>query len=385
MKIAIYSGISPSTIFIERLIMGLSETDTKILLVGRKVKKSEYNSSIINATYKNLIFQIYFIFRYYFFLKKIDKAVVNFQLKSIPTFKGKLKRISEISPILYYKPDIFHIQWAKSINEWMFLKETGMKIVLSLRGAHINYSPIVDDKLALMYRNNFQFIDGFHGVSKSIIHESIKYNLDSNRAKVVYSGLKLEEWHFGSRKFVVNRNSKFIVIGRPHWIKGYSLLLDVIADFKKFNMHFCLKIIGGYNEEMLFQRNQLNLDNEVEFIENMPFNLVKENIRDSDFLILPSYKEGIANVILEAMALGTVVISSDCGGMSEVISDGHNGFLFKNRSREDLLNKLVQVSKLTSKEYETISVNARRKIEENHTEEKMVEGMIKLYNQVLAN
>ncbi len=385
MIVAIYSGVSPSTTFIERLICGLSSSNVKILLLGRRETKISYNENVINLTYKNMLYQCCFIIKFYLRLNKKDKAIVKNQIRLQTEIKGKMKKMFEISAVLYYKPDIFHVQWAKSVNDWIFLKESRIKIILSLRGAHINYSPIVYEKLALMYRRNFQFINGFHGVSQSIINESIKYNLDSNKAKVVYSGLKLREWQFSSRKFVDTRNLKFVVVGRPHWIKGYTFLLDVIAVFKKYNMHFHLKIIGGNNEEMLFQRNQLHLENEVEFIENMPFNLVKENIEKSDFLILPSYEEGIANVILEAMALGTIVIASDCGGVSEVINDCYNGFLFKNRSREDLLNKLVQVSKLTSKEYETIAVNARSKIEENHTAEKMVEGMIHLYNQVLAN
>jgi glycosyltransferase involved in cell wall biosynthesis len=384
MKIAIYSGVSPSTTFIERLIVGLSESEMKILLVGKKFKNIKYNFNVINATSKNLIYQIYYIFRYYFLLSKKDRAVVNFQLKSIPKLKGKLKKISEISPILYYKPDIFHIQWAKSIDEWIFLKETGMKIVLSLRGAHINYSPIVDDKLALMYRNNFQFIDGFHGVSKSIINESIKYNLDVNKAKVVYSGLNLNKFQFNKKIFNQNKIG-ILSIGRSHWKKAYSFAIDVLNEFNKQNSNFNYKIVGGSSEETIFQIYQLNLIDNIELIENLPFEDVLSFLETSDILLLPSYEEGIANVVLEAMAVGTVVISSDCGGMSEVISDGYNGFLFKNRSREDLLNKLLQVSKLTRKEYETIAVNARRKIEENHTEEKMVEGMIQLYNQVLAN
>ena len=384
MKIAIYSGVSPSTTFIERLIFGLSESNSQILLVGRRNEELKYNSNVVNATYKNLFTQLFFILKYYLTLSIEHKKLIGTQIKLQSSLREKLKKLSEISPVLWHKPDIFHIQWAKSVEEWIFLKKTGIKIVLSLRGAHINYSPIIDNNLGNMYKKIFPMLDGFHGVSQAIIDEADKYNLNTPNAKVIYSGLNLKNLTYSFKEFN-SVHINFISIGRPHWIKGYSLLLDVMALFKRVNDHFQLKIVGGFNEEILFQRHQLHLANEVEFIDNLPFNLVKENIKKSDFLILPSYEEGIANVVLEAMALGIVVVASDCGGMSEVISDGHNGFLFKNRSREDLLNKLLQVSKLTSKEYETIAVNARRIIEENHTEEKMVEGMIKLYNQVLAN
>ena len=51
-------------------------------------------------------------------------------------------------------------------------------------------------------------------------------------------------------------------------------------------------------------------------------------MRESDCLILPSVQEGISNVVLESMAIGLPIISSDCGGMKEIINDGRNGFLF---------------------------------------------------------
>ena len=42
-------------------------------------------------------------------------------------------------------------------------------------------------------------------------------------------------------------------------------------------------------------------------------------MRESDCLILPSVQEGISNVVLESMAIGLPIISSDCGGMKKVL------------------------------------------------------------------
>ena len=71
-------------------------------------------------------------------------------------------------------------------------------------------------------------------------------------------------------------------------------------------------------------------------------------MKQSDCLILPSVQEGISNVVLESMAIGLPVISSDCGGMKEVINYGKNGFYFPARDSitlEKLLLKVMNLSK----------------------------------------
>ena len=103
----------------------------------------------------------------------------------------KNKTLSKIKyyPVLWYKPDVFHIQWAKSISDWHWVQQFGIKLIVSLRGVHINYSPIFDPKLAEIYRKYFPQVDGFHAVSKAISLEAQKYGAVAEKIKVVYSGL----------------------------------------------------------------------------------------------------------------------------------------------------------------------------------------------------
>lgn len=381
-KVCIYSGVSPSTTFIERLIAGISESNTQVLLVGKRIKKIKYSSNVINTTYNNYLIQLFYIFKYYTPLSAKNRQLIVAQTRLQSSIKAKLKKLTEISIILSYQPDIFHIQWAKSIEDWIFLKEAGIKIVLSLRGAHINYSPLIDDKLATTYKNIFPLVDGFHGVSQAIIDEAQKYNLNPSHAKVVYSGFDLNKFIFNHKIFDRNQIN-ILSIGRSHWKKAYPFAIDIMSEFRNFGANFKYKIVGGYSEENLFQVNQLNLQENIELLSNLPFEEVKLNLYKADVLLLPSFEEGIANVVLEAMALGVLVISSNCGGMSEVIEDGVNGFLFDKRSREGLLSKLILVSQLENEEYQRITINARKTVEDRFSEEKMVNGMLELYRTVL--
>ena len=65
-------------------------------------------------------------------------------------------------------------------------------------------------------------------------------------------------------------------------------------------------------------------------------------MQDFDLLILPSLNEGIANVVLEAMALGIPVISADCGGMSEVVLPNETGWLVPVRDSEAMGEAIIE-------------------------------------------
>ena len=110
-----------------------------------------------------------------------------------------------------------------------------------------------------------------------------------------------------------------------------------------------------------------------------------EQIQLADVLVLPSVEEGIANVVLEAMALGTLVVSTDCGGMHEVIINNENGFLIEIRDAVSMANILYKVSELSTIDYNKITNAARETIEKQHSHKKMIHEMNALYLKVLNN
>lgn len=386
-KIAIYSGIVPSTTFIERLIDGLAKKDHKIYLFGVQSKKIAPRKNIDIITYVNKISKLLLLIKYSFLLilykknekKRLDNIIFNTKKKS------RLLKV-KYYPVLYYCPDIFHLQWAKGIEDWVWVQEFGIKLVVSLRGAHINYSPIADDVLARTYKNLFPKVDGFHAVSKAILLESLKYNAVLKNINVIYSGLELQRLAFQAKGFDKNGKLNILSIGRDHWKKGYTYALRSMKLLKEMKIDFHYTIVGVDNdEELMYQKSQFELENEVTFIGKMSFEEVLKNIKSADVLVLSSVEEGIANVVLEAMALGTLVVSTDCGGINEVIINNENGYLIPIRDPESMANTLFKVSDLSSANYQNITCAARRTIEKQHSHEKMIHEMNELYLKVLKN
>jgi len=381
LKIAIYSGVIPSTTFIERLIQGLSENGLEIYLFGQRKGKITHKNNIHFITYSNKWSKASILVKYTLLLNLFKRSQKE-KLDKIIHSEGKNIRLLKIKyyPVLYHHPDIFHLQWAKGVKDWMWVKEFGIKLVVSLRGAHINYSPIADLGLAEEYKKCFPFVDRFHAVSEAIKMESIKYNALSNNVEVIYSGLNLNGLPFQIKEFDKKATLKIVSIGRDHWIKGYSYALMTMNKLKKMGIPFQYTIIGVYdNEELLYLRDYLDLNNELKFSNTLPFDSVIDNIKESDVLLLPSIEEGIANVAIEAMALGTLVVSTDCGGMKELIYNNENGYLVPIRNSDEMTFALEKVSKLSKDSYLTMTKTARKTIEVNHTLESMDTKMKELY------
>jgi len=89
-------------------------------------------------------------------------------------------------------------------------------------------------------------------------------------------------------------------------------------------------------------------------------------------LVLPSYTEGLPNIMLEAMACGTPVLATPVGAIPDVIIDGKTGFIMENNSPECIAENVKRA--LDSPDLERIAENGRRFVEENFTFEKAVEN-----------
>lgn len=150
----------------------------------------------------------------------------------------------------------------------------------------------------------------------------------------------------------------FITVGRLGKEKAYDRLLMILSEIKKKGYRFLWEIIGNGPEEQNIKKmiEKFNLDEDVIMLghrEN-PFYYIKK----AQVFALLSVYEGLPNTIYESLIIGTPVLATDVGGISEQIEDGVNGWLVKNE-KEEIAKKICYLIE-HQEEIEKVKKNAER-------------------------
>ena len=146
--------------------------------------------------------------------------------------------------------------------------------------------------------------------------------------------------------FTGERKKRVVSAARLQPQKNHKLLLNAFAGFQKLFPDYELHIfgIGELEEELKQQAKKLHIENKVIFRGFSPN--IQQEIWDSAMFVLSSDYEGISNSMIEAMAMGLPVISTDCpvGGSRMYIEDGINGLLTPVGDEKALTEAMIKVA-----------------------------------------
>ena len=111
---------------------------------------------------------------------------------------------------------------------------------------------------------------------------------------------------------------------------------------------------------------------------------IKPALKLCDILVLPSYREGFPNVILQAGAMETPVIASNISGCNEVVVPGYNGWLLEPRDEKELYNLMLKSINLNKKNLGIIGKRAREIIKTKFERNDHWKRMRKFYAKLLT-
>jgi glycosyltransferase involved in cell wall biosynthesis len=124
--------------------------------------------------------------------------------------------------------------------------------------------------------------------------------------------------------------------------------------------------------------HDLGIENKVYFHGLLKDIKLRKIYNNSDIILLPSLSEGISNTAIESMSMGKILISSNSGGMPELIKDGVNGFIFKKYDIFDFVNKVDYIISNVDN-FQSLRQNARAHVQQNYRIEAQIEKFEEVY------
>ena len=390
LKIIIFDGSFKTTTFINRLVKGLvNECDVYIMgfneQLNYKIPNVHYVPLGSNQNYFRLA---YVSLKYAFQTKKINR--ISSVIKQLLHKDRKGLQEQNLAFVLSdIQPDIIHLQWLSNIKLFeKYISCGAYKFILSQRGYHVNIRPFINVENFEYLQEWYPKIDGFHSVSNAIklVSENI-YKSPNKIDHVVYSGLNPLDVPFNVDYKKIENRIEILSVGRDNWIKGYVYAIEAMSVLlsKGVDFHYTIVGVGKDSEELIYLINEYELTANVSLLKSMPQEYVYKHMRNSHIVLLPSLLEGVANVCIEAMAIGTPVISTACGGMAELITENNSGFLVPTRNALAIVEKVMLLKNMSITEINQLTKKARLKVEAQHTAKKMVNDMKSLYMSVYEN
>lgn len=173
-----------------------------------------------------------------------------------------------------------------------------------------------------------------------------------------------------ARYTVVDRSERaagplrVLCVGRLVPDKGQRLLLDAVSSLRARGLDVRLTLVGdGVDRAMLEQRaEELGLADDVNFTGSVGQDQILALYAEADVFCLPSFAEGIPVVLMEAMATGLPVVTTEITGIPELVEDGASGILVPPGRADAIAAALERLADRATRE--RMGLHGRLRVEE---------------------
>ena len=239
----------------------------------------------------------------------------------------------------------------------------------------------------LLYRISFR-------AAKRIVFENkddrqlfIEDNLVKKEYSISINGCGVDTTFF--RPSTYKRNSDkfiFLFVGRLLYDKGIVEFVEAAQIVKKTNPYAEFWVVGELDagNPSAIRKNQLLnwVDKKYIYYHGTTTN-IRSFLKKADAVVLPSYREGLPKVNLEAMAMAKPVITTLTAGCKETVEENVNGFLVPIKDSEKLAGAMQQILKLDDIDLEIMGRVGRKKAVEQFDAQLIAAEYIKIINRLI--
>lgn len=292
-----------------------------------------------------------------------------------------------------YNPDIIHhVTLKASILGSLAAKVVGAKnIINAISGLGYNFT---QDRNGILQRflkflikiafksKSFYFI--LQNPDDVLMIKSLKLVSDDKIILIKGSGVDLNKFSFQNVR--LNEKVRFLFPARILQDKGVIEYIKAAERVKNSLLDKAEFILAGDCD-----KNNLAVISEEKLLSIIDNNYIKwighqsnmfSIFKDSDIVVLPSYREGLPKALIEAAAVGRPIITTDVPGCKECVIDGYNGFIVPAKNIEKLADSFLKLYN----NYELrlqFGTNSRKLAEKDFSLSMVIDKTMNVYNSIL--
>ncbi len=285
-------------------------------------------------------------FKHHFLQRKLWQYDIHLDYKNNHFKKDLNKIISE------FKPDLIHCQFGiESLKLIDNIENRSIPLVIQFRG--YDASRMLNKKSYVRRLQQVLNQDNYYSVfvAESLRNNLKRYNINVDNSMILHSGIDLNK--FIREKNIQHDDFVFLQVSSLNQKKGHEYTLKAFATFLSHQKSKKYKLVltgdGGRKAELIHLTQKLGIHDHVEFVGFVSPADAKILLQNADVFVHHSItpkdgdEEGIPNALIEAMAMELPVLSTYHAGIPELVSDGINGYLVKEKDVEAYASRMADI------------------------------------------
>lgn len=374
---------------VEISIFPLQLGKTKVVQPAVKKYKLLEKTSVINIPQSRLVRWSKFVFLLILAVFTNSRLLTIFsQLKELDR-REKLELFFRASAIKNKEFDIIQASFGPNGRQAVFLRRCGIlegKIVVSFLGYDLSrLLKIVDGKK--YYAEVFKEADLLLPLCRLFQKKLISLGASKEKIEIHHLGISPDDFGFLLKK--PGDILKILTVSRLVPKKGIDYGLRALAKvINKLNFEYQIIGDGSEKKRLIKLVKQLKLSKRVEFLGQQTSNQARRAMKQADIFLLPSViapdgdMEGTPVSLMEAMASGLMVISTNHSGIPELIKNKEAGFLCNEKDVDCLARTFWDLFKNRSK-WDQVQKRARLKIEKDFNINKLNDRLLSFYKSLI--
>jgi glycosyltransferase involved in cell wall biosynthesis len=274
-------------------------------------------------------------------------------------------------------------------------KNPGAKIIIERGSTHISFqkeillfayshfpelkpslpNPKIIKKEITEYENSDYIAIPTQFVKQTFIEKEIP----ESKLMVTPYGVDLSS--FTKKKFSSKKKLEILFTGNFCVRKGARTFIEILKIYNR-NTDFHFNIVGSIEPGLVPYIKSFIDNGSLSYTPHVPQNQLNNYYHLADVFLFPSYEEGMAMVILQAMACGLCVIASPNSGAGMLIKDKENGFLYATEDVHGIVELLNELQ-CSEERLKYIGEKARQSIEKGYSWDEYGNRIIAFYKKIL--